>query len=816
MQNPGHAPMQDIRHALRLLIKFPGFTLTAVASLALGIGLVATQFSLIDAVLLRGLPLPDFKSLYHVAYQDPKSADANNWQVLGHRDYAALAERQTSFQSVGATAWLGANLSGPNRVPSRHTGAFATANLLEILRVRPLLGRWFTPEETRLGQPLLVVLSHRIWTEQFASDSGVLGRAISINGEPATVVGVMPPKFTFPGYEDLWMNLRVNPVDPRERLVDRVEVFGRLKDGVTVQQAQAEMNLLATALAQRWPETNQGFERMNLQRVGQAYSGGGAQPLLYLMFAMTVLILVLACVNVASMLLGRASQRTRELAVRAAIGASRGRLIAQMLLESLLLAALGCGVGLLLARYGIDFLQDYLVNSGTVPAFMEFRLDHRVLGIAMFSTLAAGLLAGLVPAWQASRVDVNAALKDDARAATGLGLGKTSRWLVTAQIAFSTMLLVAACVLSYTVYLTRSANLRYGPDQLLTGRIEVQEGSQPTPEARGRFYRMLLDRLHAEPGVEVCAVTSRNLIGSGVPTQVGIEGVAYAHDNDRPTAWLEVVSQDYFRLVAVRPTAGRLFDSREQAEGAPRAALVNASFARRYWPGQDPLGKRFRTSQTQDHWVNVVGVVPDLQMQGIFAEPSANEAGFYLSQDQMGWGWLDLFLRTKGDPLALVDSVRKAIASIDPNQPIYAVGTLTSQMALAIRGFTIVGIMAVIFAGITLFLGALGVYGVTSQAVSRRTREFGVRMALGSTVGQVLQLVLRQGGGQIALGLGVGLGAGFLLTRPLESVFGGQMANNPAIYVIVAVLIALVGLAALWLPARRAAHIDPMEALRTE
>lgn len=808
--------MQDVRFALRQLIKSPGFTVTAVASLALGIGLVATQFSLIDAVLLRGLPLPDFKNLYHIAYQEPKSGDANNWQVLPHRDYLALRERQTVFATVAATQWCGVNLSGPDRVPSRLTGCYTTANLLEVLRVQPMLGRWFAPEDNRAGQPLLIVLSHSLWQEQFGSAPDVLGRPVSINGTPATVIGVMPAKFTFPGYESLWINLTLNPGDPRERLIDRVELFARLQPGVTVEQARAEMNMLAAGFARTWPETNQGFDRMNLQRVGQAYSGGGTQPLLYLMFAMTVLILVLACVNVASMLLGRASRRTRELAVRAAIGASRGRLVAQLLLESLLLAAIGCGAGLLFARYGIDFLQDYLVNSGTVPSFMEFRLDHRVLGIAMLSTLAAGLLAGLVPAWQASRVDVNAALKDDSRAAAGLGLGKISRWLVTAQIAFSTMLLVAACVLSYTVYLTRSANLQYDPAKLLTGRIEVQEGSQPTPEARGRFYRLLLDRLHAEPGVDVCAATSRNLIGSGVPTQVGIEGVVYAHDNDRPTAWLEVVSQDYFRLVAVRPTAGRLFDSREQAEGAPRAAVVNVSFARKHWPGEDPLGKRFRTSQTQNHWINVVGVVPDLQMQGIFAEPGANEAGFYLSQDQMGWGWLDLFIRTRGDPLALVDPVRKAIASIDPNQPIYAVGTLSGQMALAIRGFTIVGIMAGVFAGITLFLGALGVYGVTSQAVASRTREFGVRMALGSSIQQVLGLVLRQGGRQIGLGLGVGLVAGFLLTRPLESVFGGRMANNPAIYVVVTVLISLVGLAALWLPARRAARIDPMEALRAE
>lgn len=808
--------MNDLFFALRQLRSRPAFTIAAALSLALGIGLVATQFSLIDGVLLRGLPLPDFKNLYHLAYQDPQSADQNRWVVVPHRDYAALVERQTSFEQIAATAWLGANLSGPDRVPSRQTGQFATANLLDVVHVRPMLGRWFRPDENRLGQPLFVVLSHHLWQQQFASDPGVLGRAIAINGEPATIIGVMPPKFTIPGNEDLWMNLRVNPSDPRERMVDRVMIFGRLKRGVTPEQARAELDGLAAAFAQSWPETNQGFTRFNLQKVGQAYSGGGAQPLLFLMLAMTVLILLLACVNVASMLLGRAAQRTRELAVRAAVGASRGRLVRQLLLESLVLAAIGCVGGLLVARYGTDFLQEYLVVGGTVPSWMEFRLDHRVLGIAVGATLVAGLLAGVMPAWRASLVDVQTALKDDSRAAAGLGLGRLSRWLVTSQIAFSTALLVTAGVLSYTVFLTRQANLRYEPDKLLTGRIEVQDGTQPTPEARARFYRRLLDRLADEPGVEVVAVTSRNLIGSGVPTQVGPEGVVYQHDNERPITWLEVVSADYFRLVGTRPIAGRLFDARDQAADAPRVALVNESFAKKFWPAADPLGRRFRSSQTQDRWVTVVGVVPDSQMQGIFAEPGRDEAGFYLSQDQMGWGWLDLFVRTKGDPLALVDPVRKALASIDPNQPIHAVGTLTSQTAQALRAFDIIGLMAVVFAIITLFLGSVGVYGVTSQAVSRRMREFGVRMALGSTVGQLLALVMREGARQVALGLGLGLVCGYLLTRPLEQMFGAGMANHPGIYLLVAAAITLVGFVALWLPSRRAAHVDPIEALRAD
>jgi predicted permease len=471
--------------------------------------------------------------------------------------------------------------------------------------------------------------------------------------------------------------------------------------------------------------------------------------------------------------------------------------------------------GLLLTVEGVRLLQVNLVEKMEVPTWFDFRVDGRLVAVAVLATLAAGFLAGIVPALQASRVDLNTALKDDSRTAAGMGGSRLGRWLVGAQIAFSTMLLVAAGVLALTIYRTRTANLRYDPDRLLTGRIEVQEATQPTPEARALFYRKLVERLQSEPGVESVAVTSRNFIGPGVATQVSPEGAVYAHDNERPNVWLDVVSAEYFRLISVKPAAGRVFDAREQSRER-LSAVVNESFARKFWPGADPVGRRFRSNQTQEGWATVIGVVPDLQMQGVFAPPGRDEAGFYLAEDQMGWGWLDLLVRTKSDPLQLVAPVRKAIAGIDPNQPIHSVGTLTSQTALAVRGFSIVGLMAVIFGAITVFLGALGVYGVTSQAVSRRTREFGTRMALGATIGQVLGQVLLQGGRQIAAGIGVGLVAGYLLTRPLESIFGSRMANNPGIYLFVSALIGLVGLAALWIPARRAARIDPMAALRSE
>jgi putative ABC transport system permease protein len=807
--------IQDLRIGLRMLIRRPSFSLMAASSLALGIGLVATQFSLIDGVLLRGLPITDAERLMHVSRADPQQSDPGAWQSVPYRDFLVIRDRQTVFESLAGVNEFSLNLSGGGRIPTNHMGALSSANLLDVVGVQPMLGRWFSAEEDKPGGPLMIVLSHALWQEEFGSDPGVLGRALSINGEPGTVIGVMPPHFAFPVVQQLWTNLRAAPGDPRLRLVDRVEMMGKLKPGVTRDQARAQLDVVAAGLAKMWPETNKGFERMRVQKFALAYAGGGTQSLLYLMLAMTLFILALACVNVASMLLGRACQRTRELAVRAAVGAGRGRLIRQLLAEALLIALIGSVGGLLLTEEGVRLLQRHLVEEMTVPSWFDFRVDGRVVAIAVLATFAAGFLAGIVPAWQASRIDLNTALKDDSRTAAGIGGSRLARWLVGAQIAFSTMLLVAAGVLSLTIYQTRKANLRYEPDRLLTGRIEVQEATQRTPEARALFYRALIQRLQAEPGVEAVAVTSRNFIGPGVATQVAPEGAVFAHDNDRPTVWLDVVSTDYFKLISVTPVAGRLFDAREQSKET-LCAVVNESFARKFWPKGDPLGKRFRSNQTQEGWTTVIGVVPDLQMQGLFAAPGRDEAGFYLVEDQMGWGWLDLFVRTKSEPLQLVTPVRKAIASIDPNQPIHSVGTLTSQTAEALRGFSIVGIMAVIFAGITVFLGALGVYGVTSQAVSRRTREFGTRMALGATLGQVLRLVLLQGGVQIAAGVGVGLVAGFLLTRPLETLFGSQMANNPGVYLLVSGLIGLVGLAALWIPARRAARIDPMAALRAE
>lgn len=807
--------MQDFRIALRSLLRRPASALAAAATLALGIGLVATQFSLIDAILLRGLPLPGSERLVHIARLNPNDPDPNRWEETPWRDYLAFRDQQQSIELLAAFDTSAFNLSGNDRVPIHLPGAAVSANLASALSAAPVLGRWFEPGEDAPGQPLLAVLSHAAWQREFGGDPGVLGRAVRLNGEPATIIGVMPERFAFPNREELWVNLRARPQDPRERGAIDVEMIGKLKPGVRMAAASGEFAVLAGRLEAAYPDTNAGYRRMNVEKFTYAYAGGGTEPILYLMLAMTAFILALACVNVANMLLARAVLRSREIAVRVAVGAGRGRLIRQLVVEGLVLASLGALGGLALAALGVQQLHVQIVERMNVPGWFDFRLDHRVLAFTVLVTVAAGVLASLFPAIQASRVDVNSALKDDSRAASGFRVGRISRWLVLAQVAFTAALLVAGCTLAETVYRARQANLQHDPDRLLLGRIEVHDSSQPTPDHRIRFYRELLDKLAHEPGVESVAVSSRNQIFTGLPAHVTLEDAPPQRDAERPEAWLEVVSRDYFGLFRTSAVAGRLFSSEDRSD-TPRVALVNASFARRFWPDGDPIGRRFKCSQTENQWATVVGIVPDLQMEGVMATPNERRAGFYLLQEQMGWGWLYLFVRTQGDAAALVPAVRRAVAALDPEQPVHSIGTLSQQTRRQVHGFTVVGAMVGVFAAASLLLGASGVYGVTAFAVSRRTREFGVRLALGSTLGALLALVMRQGLRQIACGLAAGLMAGYLLTRPLQNTLGGRAMDNPAVYVAVGLLLAVVGALALWIPARRAARVDPMAALRSE
>jgi len=783
-----------------------------VLTLSLGIALVVTQFSLIDGLLLRPMPFADSERLFHIGRLQHNGLE-RGWQPVSLDEFLAHRAQQTTFDELAAFHGGNFNLSHAGGPPRRLDGIATTANFFELLRTRPQLGRGFGPGEDQPGSPLLVVLGHALWQEEFGSDPTVLGRAVKVNGEPGTVIGVMPAGFMFPDREECWVNLRLDPALSEGPVGISVELMGLLKPGIGPREAEADLAVIANRVAAATPDAARPALQMDVRRFQAAYAGSGTQTLLFTMLAMTGFVLALACVNVANLQLARAASRLREIAVRAALGADRGRILRQLLGESLLLATLGAVVGTLLALWGIHLLETQITNRVSVSWYVHFDLNARVLAFAVGVTAVAGLLAGLLPAWRASRLDLNAALKDDQRGSTGFGLGRFSRWLVTGQVAFAAALVVAASLLALSAVRSSRVNLAFNPDSLLIGRIELQGTAYEQPADRVRFYNQLVDRIQRTPGVAAAAVSSRDLVSNGVYANFEIDGVPYDRAQDRPGGWLEVVSRDYFQVVDRRAETGRLFGTTDTPASLP-VALVNRAFAEKHWPGVSPIGRRIRRAEEGAAWATIVGVVPDLNMEGVGNNDPP--AGWYLLQDQQAWGWLDLLVRTAGDPALLIPAVRHAVAEVDPEQPVHTITTLRERTARRLAGLEIVGTMAAVFAVTALVLAGVGIYGVMAFAVRRRTREFGVRLALGATGGKILTLLFRQGAVQTGIGVTAGLALGYALSRPLAPLLPKVSADDPALYVAVALVLTVVAALAIWLPARRAARVNPMVALRTE
>lgn len=807
---------RQIKHSLRQLWSRPGQSILAIAALGIGIGLVVTQFSLIDGILLRGLPFKDSSRLYHIARQNHDGG--NLWNMMPVRDFLEFRSQQRFFDDLAAFTSGNMNLSGNGLTPRRYLGVRVTQNTFGMLGVKPAVGRDFRSGEDQPGAPALAILSHAAWQRDFGGAADIVGRTIKLNGETTTVIGVMPQGFVFPNnLEDVWTNLREAPADPQSGFITAVEAMGHLKNGVSISQARAGMAVIARRLAEQWPETNQGLTRMEIDRFPFAYAGTGTRPMLVIMLAMTFFVLLLACANVANLLLARAVRRQRELAIRAALGASRLRLAGQLLHESVTLAGLGAAFGLVISLGGVRLLNLFITQRMSVPFWFDFRINAPVLGFAVLVTGVAGIISGLLPAVRSTRLDLNESLKDDSRGSSSMKLGHFSRWLVSGQVALSCALLVGASLLAREVIALRTIKLTFDPGKLLIGRIELHDQEAPTIADRARFYHVLVNRVSEMPGVTAVSVSSRDLVNPGVSIKFQIEGQAYARQNEMPSTFLEVVSPGYFDSVGLATIKGRLFNNDDTLDH-PAVAVINQSFADKYWPDENPLGKRIRRNEDNAPWTTVVGVVPDLYMEGIggLGGAGSSSAGYYLCQEQMGWGWLNLFVRTQGDPTKSIEPLRRVIAEIDPNQPIHSIGTLSETAIRSLQGLQVVGFMAGIFGVVAALLASLGVYGVTSFAVNQRTREFGIRVALGAQLWRILQLVLRQGFTQLAIGLVAGVGLALVLVRPLEPFLTQVSATNPSTYIAVAALLLISSGLAIWFPARRAAKVDPMQALRDE
>jgi putative ABC transport system permease protein len=803
--------MHDFRLALRQLLRQKGFLLTAVLTLGLGIGLVATQYSLIDGVLLRPLPFADGDRVWHVARAGAPGTDG--WSAINVQEFLLQREGQGSFEKLAAFRSETYNLVTGSGAPQRLWGSAVTVEFFELLRVRPALGRVFVQGEDAPGAPLRALIGHAPWRDVFGGDPGVIGRSVRLNGRSAEIIGVMPEGFVFPSTDTVWVNFALPvPGAPLDSEAG-VQGLGLLAAGVEPRAAAAELELGAQRFRAARGLPADDVEPMRVDRLQRAYNGGGTSTLLGTMLAMTVFVLLLACINVANLLFVRAADRARDLAVRSALGAGRGRIVRQLLAESAVIAAGGAVVGIAMAALGVALLQSQIAARIDLSGWMRFELDLRVLAVAVAASAGAGLLAGLLPAWRASRVDVAQVLRADGRGSVGGGFGRARRWLVAGQLAFACTALIVASLLAASASRSAAVTLAYDPDSLLIGRIELQGPAYGDVAARARFYAQLVDRVAAAPGVAAAAASSRDLVEAGVRVPVQVEGVAYARSQDMDDAWLEVASRDYFRVVDRDVLAGRLFDTRDRVDSEP-VALVNRAFAERFLPGRDPIGARIRRGATDDAWATIVGVVPDLDMEGV--GNAADGAGFYLLQDQLGWGWLDLLVRSEraGEAASLVAAVRAAVASLDPDQPVHAIRTLRERTERRIAGLSILAAMAMVFAGAALLLAAVGVFGVVAYGARARTREFGLRIALGASGGGIVALLMRHNATVVLAGIAAGIIGGFALSRPLAPVLPAVSTEDPGLYLLVAgVLLATTALAC-WLPARRAAGIDPQEALR--
>ena len=805
---------RDFRYGLRMLGKTPGQTAAAVLALGLGIGLTAAMFSIVYGIVLRGLPLPDSERLIHLENQN-LSRDQKSLEV-GLHDFLDWRAQQKSFTDLAAfestTFTLSGDASG-NARPERIEGGFVTANLFDLLGAKPARGRSFLPGEDQPGAPRVAMLSWEIWQKRYGGDPRILGRTVRLNAEPATVVGIMPPKFAFPFNEKAWAPLPIDPTKHKRGEGDTYEVVGRLKPGVTLEAARTEIRGISKRLAAQYPDTNAGVDA-SVKPLMEEFIPAEVSSLLYLMLAGVFCVLLIACLNVANLMLARASSRTRELAIRSALGAGRRRVLVQILAESFMIAALGAGLGLGLAYLGVAGFNRAIVPTEP-PYWLFIELDALAVWFTLGLALIAGFASGLFPAFQASKADVNEVLKDEGRGSSSLRLGWFSRSIVVAEIAFSCLLLVMAGLMVKSVIQVRGADAGIDTQNLLTFRVPLFEAAYPTQSRRIRTYEAILDRLDGKPGVSaVAATTALPYNGTGTDSYA-VEGRAYAKANDLPQARLQTISPGFFSMFGVRLLDGRDF-SRLDRESSEPVAIVNASFAAKVFPGRPPgeaLGRRIRLGRgTEGSWRRIVAVVPDLGMNGFQKE---DPQGIYLplgqSPDDQRMSYV---VRTPNNPLALTDMARAQVMAVDKDLPIYFVQTMEESIEKSRFFFDLFSTLFAIFGAAALLLASVGIYAVVSFSVGQRTQEIGVRVALGAAPSRVMRLLLGQGARQLLVGLAVGLPVSFLAAQVLTQFLFEVRPGDPTVFSAVPLALGLVTLFACFLPAQRALKADPMVAFR--
>ena len=790
-----------------MLVKRPGFTIVAVMALALGIGANSAIFSVVNALLLRPLPFSNPEKLVAVASINPINPQGDSFGV-SPADFWDMKERSQTFDQLATHSGGAAFSIRDEDPPDVFYGARVSYNFFETFGVRPLLGRTFAPEDGQLNAPQTVILSHRLWMRRFGGDPSVVGKTFITSEAGTTVIGVMPPDFKFPSYVEVWVPLSRDASEMRNRTNRYFNVVGRIKDDQSIDSAQAELREIAAQLEIEEPRNKGWTSRLTPFRESLM---GGTKTALFVLLAAVGCVLLIACTNVANLLLARASSRRKEMAIRLALGAGRGRLMRQLLTESVVLGLTGGAVGLLLAIWGLDLLIGILPASEAFQFPVNMQIDRTVILFTLAISILTGIVFGLVPALQASRPDVSEWLKEGGRAGSNRSHQRTRSALIVAEIAVALVLLIGAGLLVQSFVKLRQVDLGYDPQGLLTMWVPASPKRYPTDEAKGGFFKRVIEQVSQVPGVDGLTGSSSAWFGllsfqfnrADDPLPEGDTNVRYSS-----------IAPDYFGVLKAKIIEGRDFSDRDDLR-APSVAIINQALAKRYFPDGNAIGRKITIGYLGRRMVKeIVGVSSDIKQEELSA-PTKPE--MYVPYQQMPWFGIALVIRaSSGDAMSLKKDVQQAIWQVDYNLPVSGAETVEHHLTSLRAEPRLYTLLLGVFAGLALVLASVGIYGVMSYSVTERTHEIGIRMALGARQRDVLGLVVREGLILALVGVATGLAISLALTRAMSSLLYGVTATDLRTFLVVPVILALVALVASYLPARRAMKVDPMIALRYE
>jgi putative ABC transport system permease protein len=813
--------VQDLKYGVRVLLKSPAFAAVAVIVLALGIGANTAIFSVVNAVLLRPLPYQDPGHLVQVWHVPPaKSFPGMTEFSVSAANYLDWRDQNHVFEQLAIYTYATLNLSGKGQ-PESVTSAVVSPNFFSTLRVRPLLGRAIAAGEDQLGHANVVVLAHAFWREHFGSDPKIVGQNITLNQQSYTVVGVMPPRFQMPPAVQIWTPLAWTDKEKAVRGEHHFGVIGRLNPGIELKQAQAEMNMISSRLEQQYPADDKGWGAVVVPLREQLV--GSVRPALLVLLGAVAFVLLIACANVANLMLAKTLSRRKEIAIRSALGATRGRIVQQVLSETVLLAMAGGILGLLIAHVGVRLISAFLANQLSLSP--EINLDGWVLGFTLTVSVLTGILAGLAPALRLTKTDLNEALKQGLSRTDADSGGKRTRGvLVVSEVALSLMLLIGAGLMIRSLWMLRSVDPGLDPSNVLTMTVGIPVPSTrfPTPLQQSNFFNDVLRHVRALPGVESAGVIDAlPLTGGGSTQPIAIEGRPAQQMADQPEVAVRTISPGYIHSMHIPLLRGRDLNDDDSA-GRPRAILMSESMAKRFWPNENPIGQHLTMTFSPDGPREIVGIVGDVKDSGLdVVDPVAT---LYLPLAQLSTpqpgGWtsfpMSLVVRTNSNPSSLTSAVTGAVHQVDSELPLLQIRTMQDVVGESLSQQRFNMQLLAVFAALALLLAAIGIYSVLSYSVKRRVREIGIRMALGAQVRDVLRLILIEGMRPTLIGVAIGLAGALALGRVLSNLIYGVKPTDPITFGAVSLMLATVGLFASLIPAHRASRVEPMKTLRDE